>query len=84
MHQAGESGGRGSPAGKPRDLDEDEFVVELTIVDSRRLQGFVLHRQSGQRTPVASWAELTDVITRFLAADRDPAETEESEVSASH
>src|SRR6266496_1602796 len=63
-------------AGKPGDVDEDEFVVELTVVDGRRLQGFVLHRQSGHREPVTEWAELTEVINRMLAVNQNPAETE--------
>ena len=79
MHHAGETEGGDLPADKSS-VGDEEFVVELSVIDGRRLQGFVYHRRSGTREPVTEWAELTRVITRMLAANQDPAETEDDEI----
>jgi hypothetical protein len=51
---------------------EEEFVLELTSHDERSVEGFVVHRKSGQREAVTEWADVTAIITRFLAAADDP------------
>jgi hypothetical protein len=46
---------------------EEEFVLELTSRDGKRLQGSVLHPRSGRREAVTEWDDLTRIITRMLA-----------------
>ena len=47
--------------------DEEEFVLELTALDGKRLQGYVLHPRSGRREAITDWEDLTRTITRMLA-----------------
>jgi hypothetical protein len=49
--------------------DEEEFVLELRALDERRVEGFVLHRKSGQREAVTDWGDVTEIISRFLGSE---------------
>lgn len=72
MCEANEAAELQQRAAPPAMESEEEFVLELTARDGRRVEGFVLHLKSGRRETVREWNDVSEIIHRFLAAEDEP------------